>query len=49
MVCYAAAGHRLQFYAVTNGGGDMKAISPEFDLQNKLDRLKVVFSILMQT
>ena len=49
MVCYAAAGHRLQFYAVTNGGGDMKAISPEFDLQNKFDRLKVVFSILMQT
>lgn len=41
MVCYAAAGHRIQFYAVTNGGGNIKAISPEFDLREKLDRLKV--------
>ncbi|CAL8468220.1 g7759 [Coccomyxa elongata] len=54
MVCYAAAGHRLLFYAVTNGGGNMKAISPEFDLREKLDRLKVthqtiyVLTIILQ-
>ncbi|BDA45199.1 probable crinkler effector protein 8 at C-terminar half [Coccomyxa sp. Obi] len=42
MVCCAAAGHRLRFYAVTHGGHSMKAISPEFDLRLDLDRLKVM-------
>ncbi|BDA43802.1 probable serine/threonine-protein kinase 26 at C-terminar half [Coccomyxa sp. Obi] len=54
MLCYAAAGYLLRFYAVTNGGANMKAISPEFDLRDDLSRLKVmhaslqVLSIILQ-
>lgn len=43
MICYAAAGHLLCFYAVTRGGGNIKAISPAFNLRSSLDRLKVLF------
>lgn len=43
MVCCAAAGGRLRFYAVTRGGRSIKAISHEFDLQQLLDCLKVEF------
>ncbi|BDA43800.1 probable calcium/calmodulin-dependent protein kinase type 1D at C-terminar half [Coccomyxa sp. Obi] len=42
MICYAAAGYRLRFYAVTRGGHIIKAISPEFNLRSPLDRLKVM-------
>lgn len=44
MVCFAAAGHILRFYAVTRGGHRMKAISPEFDLRMGVDCLKVLLS-----
>ena len=43
IICYAAAGHLLRYYAVKRGGGDIKALSPVFDLRSASDRLKVLF------
>ena len=41
MLCCAAGGSRLRFYAVKNGGTHDKPISEEFDLRNSVHRLKV--------
>lgn len=41
MLCCAAAGNRLRFFAVCNGGKQFKAISREFNTLWHLDRLQV--------
>ena len=41
MLCYAAGGSRLRFYAVKNGGTHAKPISEDFCLRYSLHRLKV--------
>lgn len=41
MLCCAAAGKRLRFFAVMRGGVDWRAVSREFDRTLPLDRLEV--------
>lgn len=41
LLCLAAAGPLLQFFAVRNGGWDCKPVSRQFNMANALDRLQV--------
>ncbi|CAL8462525.1 g2058 [Coccomyxa elongata] len=46
ILCFAAAAHRLQFFAVLRGGASHKAISAKFDLTRPLDRLQVMHTTI---